>query len=85
MPRTIPIVVRPAESPLQADDRQAEALLELAVAAFGNHKRALRWLHRPRREFGGIAPLEMLDTPAASRQVEALLHGLAAARDDGEN
>ncbi len=80
MPRTLPIVPAPPDT----DEAQEAALLELAVAAFGNRERALRWLRRPRREFGGAAPLEMLDTPAGVRQVAALLRGLAAARDNGE-
>lgn len=83
MPRTIPIVPR-AGGPAAADDAQEAALLELAIAAFGNRERAQRWLRRPRRDFGGLAPLEMLDTPAGARQVAALLRGLAAARGEDE-
>lgn len=85
MPRIIPIIIHPAELPPEAGDAQEAALIELAIAAFGERERALRWLRRPQREFGGIAPLEMLDTPAAARQVAALLRGLAAARSDGED
>lgn len=82
MPRSIPLVPQPPGP--AADDPQEAALLELAIAAFGDRERALRWLRRPRREFGGAAPLEMLDTPAAARQVAALLRGLAAARGEEE-
>jgi hypothetical protein len=33
----------------------------------------MRWLRRPRREFGGISALEMMDSEAGARQVEILL------------
>jgi uncharacterized protein (DUF2384 family) len=74
------IVIHPAT----AETHEAE-VIELAVAAFGQHERARRWLNRPRREFGGISPLEMLDTPAGTRQVLALLRGMVAARDGSED
>lgn len=86
MPRRIPLVPlapRPVGPADTADVQEAE-MLELATAACGNRERALRWLRRPRREFGDISALEMLDTPAGARQVAALLRGLAAARDEGE-
>lgn len=66
-----------------ADLGEAE-LTALAVAAFGSRERAQRWLRRPRREFGGVAPLEMLETPAATRQVVAVLRQLAAERAERE-
>lgn len=64
-----------------ADGRRVERLCALAERAFGGRERALRWLRRPRREFGGVSPLEMMETPAAARQVEAILVQLAAERD----
>lgn len=51
-------------------------LTALAVQVFGNRRKAMGWLRRPRREFGGISPLEMMETPAAARQVEAHLLAL---------
>lgn len=67
----INIVSRPG--PTDDADRRAARITRLAVKVFGNQDRATRWLRRPRREFGGISPLEMLETEAAARQVELLL------------
>jgi uncharacterized protein (DUF2384 family) len=63
-----------------ADGRTAR-LTALAVQAFGNRDQAMRWLRRPQREFGGVAPLEMMETEAAARQVELILTQLFAQRD----
>jgi uncharacterized protein (DUF2384 family) len=63
-----------------ADGRSAR-LTALAVKAFGNRDQALRWLRRPRREFGGATPLDMVETEAATRQVELMLAQLVAHRD----
>lgn len=86
--KPIPITVQPASpggEPLpDAADRRVAVLTELAIAAFGNRQRAARWLRRPRREFGGLAPLEMAETPAAARQVEIVLRQLAAERSAQE-
>lgn len=57
-------------------DLRTARLTALAVKVFGSRDRAMRWLRRPRREFGGISPLEMMETEAAATQVEALLLGL---------
>lgn len=81
-------MARHAAFPVVALDEAADLgeseLNALAIAAFGSRERAQRWLRRPRREFGGIAPLEMLETPAATRQVLALLRQLAAERAERE-
>lgn len=66
---------------LDAADRRVERLTALALRAFGNREKALRWLRRPRREFGGVAPLDMMETEAAAGQVEALLVDLARNRE----
>lgn len=75
----IPIV--PA-GPGDAADVRVDRVTALARAVFGSRERAERWLRRPRREFGGAAPLDMLETEAAARQVEDLLHQFAGERSD---
>ena len=67
----IELVGKPAQTDI-ADLRIAR-LTALAIAVFGNRDKAMRWLRRPRREFGGVCPLEMMETEAAARQVEMLL------------
>lgn len=67
-------------SETDAADARIARLSALAERAFASRERAQRWLRRPLREFGGIAPLEMMETPAAARQVESLLRQLAEAR-----
>jgi putative toxin-antitoxin system antitoxin component (TIGR02293 family) len=62
-----------AAAPGDAADARVARLTALALQAFGNRDRAMRWLRRPRREFGGVSPLEMMESEAAARQVEALL------------
>lgn len=81
MRRWVPIVPR-GESVADAADRRLAELTALAIEAFGDHERARRWLRRPRREFGGAAPLDMVETPAAARQVEALLRQRIAQRPE---
>lgn len=79
MARSIELVE--IRKPLDAADRRVERLTALALRAFGNREKALRWLRRPRREFGGVAPLDMMETEAAAGQVEALLVDLARNRE----
>ena len=52
-------------------------ILAIANAYLGDHKRALRWLKRPNRALGGIAPVTALDTEPGARQVENLLGRIA--------
>lgn len=66
----------PAQPAMDESDARIERLTALAVKVFGNRDRAMRWLHRPRREFGGVSPLEMMETEAAAAQVEAILTDL---------
>ena len=61
-------------------DARIARLSALAERAFASRERAQRWLRRPQREFGGTAPLEMMETPAAARQIESFLQQLAEAR-----
>lgn len=67
-------------SETDAADARIARLSALAERAFAGRERAQRWLRRPLREFGGVAPLEMMETPAAARQVESLLRQLAETR-----
>lgn len=65
-------------APTDETDLRVAHLTALAIQIFGSRDKAERWLRRPRREFGDICPLEMLETPAGARQVELLLDQLAA-------
>lgn len=71
--RDVAINFVPGGDPTEDADRRTERLTALAVKVFGNRDRAMRWLRRPRREFGDISPLEMMETEAAARQVERFL------------
>ncbi len=71
-----PVEADGAATPGDAADARVARLTALALKAFGNRDRAMRWLRRPRREFGGVSPLEMMESAAAARQVEALLLAL---------
>jgi putative toxin-antitoxin system antitoxin component (TIGR02293 family) len=51
----------------------------LAEQAFGEQARAWRWLRKPKRQFNGNMPIEMLATEAGARLVEELV----AQIDDG--
>ena len=69
------VVINFLPKPASTDDadRRTARLTALAVKVFGNRDQAMRWLRRPRREFGGVSPLEMAETEAAARQVELIL------------
>lgn len=56
-------------------DARIAALTALAIRVFGARDKAMRWLARPHRELGGICPLEMMESAAGARQIEALLRG----------
>lgn len=64
-------------SAVDETDLRVARLSALAITAFGRQDKAMRWLHRPSRELGGISPLEMMETEAGARQIESLLHGIA--------
>ncbi len=57
-------------------------LYALAIETLGDEEKAKHWLRKPLRQFGGRAPMEMLETDFGAHQVEVLLgkigHGLAA-------
>ena len=63
-------------APAEDADVRVARLTVLAIKVFGSRDKATRWLRRPRREFGGVSPLEMMETEAAARQVEMLLRQL---------
>ncbi len=52
-------------------------IVALANDSLGDHKRALRWLKRPNRALGAIAPVEAIDTEVGARQVENILGRIA--------
>jgi putative toxin-antitoxin system antitoxin component (TIGR02293 family) len=52
-------------------------IVALAGEYLGDHERALRWLKRPNRALGGLAPVGALDTELGARQVEDILGRIA--------
>ncbi len=52
-------------------------IVALADELLGDHGRAVRWLKRPNRALGGIAPVAALDTELGARQVENILGRIA--------
>jgi putative toxin-antitoxin system antitoxin component (TIGR02293 family) len=52
-------------------------IIALANEFIGDHEKAVRWLKRPNRALGGIAPVEVVDTELGARQVENVLGRIA--------
>ena len=52
-------------------------IVALANEYLGDHERAMRWLKRPNRTLGGIAPVAAIDTEPGARQVENVLGRIA--------
>lgn len=52
-------------------------IVAIANDFLGDRARALRWLKRPNRALGGIAPVEAIDTELGARQVENVLGRIA--------
>jgi len=52
-------------------------IVALANEYLGDHERASRWLKRPNRALGGIAPVMAIDTELGARQVENVLGRIA--------
>ena len=52
-------------------------IIALADEFLGDHEQAIRWLKRPNRALGGIAPVAALDTELGARQVENILGRIA--------
>ena len=52
-------------------------IVAIADEYLGDHERAKRWLKRPNRTLGGLAPVAMIDTELGARQVESILGRIA--------
>jgi putative toxin-antitoxin system antitoxin component (TIGR02293 family) len=52
-------------------------IVAIANECLSGHERALRWLKRPNRALGGIAPVAAIDTEPGARQVENILGRIA--------
>jgi len=52
-------------------------IIAVANDCLGDRERALRWLKRPNRALGGIAPVSTIDTELGARQVEKILGRIA--------
>jgi putative toxin-antitoxin system antitoxin component (TIGR02293 family) len=52
-------------------------IVALAKEFIGEHESAMRWLKRPNRALGGIAPVTAIDTELGARQVENALGRIA--------
>jgi len=52
-------------------------IVAIASEYLGDHERALRWLKRPNRALGGLAPVAAIDTELGARQVENILGRIA--------
>jgi putative toxin-antitoxin system antitoxin component (TIGR02293 family) len=52
-------------------------IVAIANDFLGDRERALRWLKRPNRALGGVAPVAAIDTELGARQVENILGRIA--------
>lgn len=52
-------------------------IVAIANEYLGDRERALRWLKRPNRALGGVAPVAAIDTELGARQVENILGRIA--------
>src|ERR1035441_2400676 len=52
-------------------------IVAIANEYLGDHQRAMRWLKRPNRALGGLAPVAAIDTELGARQVENILGRIA--------
>jgi len=52
-------------------------IVAIANESLGDHERAMRWLKRPNRALGGLAPVTAIDTELGARQVENILGRIA--------
>ena len=52
-------------------------LMAIANEYLGSKERAIRWLKRPNRALGGVAPVAAIDTELGARQVENILGRIA--------
>jgi putative toxin-antitoxin system antitoxin component (TIGR02293 family) len=52
-------------------------IVAVAHQNLGDHQRSMRWLKRPNRALGGLAPVAAIDTELGARQVENVLGRIA--------
>jgi putative toxin-antitoxin system antitoxin component (TIGR02293 family) len=52
-------------------------IVAIANEYLGGHETAVRWLKRPNRALGGLAPVTAIDTELGARQVENILGRIA--------
>ncbi len=52
-------------------------IVAIANEYLGGHETAVRWLKRPNRALGGLAPVTAIDTELGARQVENILGRVA--------
>lgn len=52
---------------------EKRAVEALADQVFGNHEKALKWLHRPNKRLDGRAPVELLETESGADIVRQIL------------
>ena len=52
-------------------------IVALANEYLGGQEQATRWLKRPNRALGGVAPIDAIDTELGARQVENVLGRIA--------
>jgi putative toxin-antitoxin system antitoxin component (TIGR02293 family) len=52
-------------------------IVAIANEYLGDHDRAMRWLKRPNRALGGVAPVTAIDTEPGARLVENVLGRIA--------
>jgi putative toxin-antitoxin system antitoxin component (TIGR02293 family) len=66
----------------RTSDQDMEQAITYAVSVFGNKRKAMHWLSRPRAELHGLAPLDALQSPETYPEVMRLLgrieHGIFA-------
>ena len=66
----------------RTSDQDMEQAIAYAVNVFGNKRKAMHWLSRPRAELHGQAPLDALQSPETYPEVMRLLgridHGIFA-------
>jgi putative toxin-antitoxin system antitoxin component (TIGR02293 family) len=50
-----------------------ERITALAERVFGNREKATAWLNKPKQQFNGKSPMQMVDTEDGERLVEKAL------------
>ncbi|MBV9033783.1 MAG: DUF2384 domain-containing protein [Acidobacteriaceae bacterium] len=52
---------------------RAARVLARAEGVFSNREKALSWMRKPKKRFGGETPMQMLQTEAGARLIEQML------------